>query len=106
MNTKDQAQSRHERLEWWCGHPGVLGAAVVASAATVFLGGLAGLGLAGVRRRVTRSNRETDVCGADVPFDPEPPGDEKPIFVALRRHPAPAGWLPAACVPSSTRSTS
>jgi hypothetical protein len=52
--------------------------------------------LAGVRRWVTRSSRETDVSGAEVLFDPERPGDEKSIFVALRRHPVLADWLPAA----------
>jgi hypothetical protein len=62
--------------------------------------------LAGVRHWVTRGSRETDVSGAEVLFDPAHPGDEKSIFVALRRHPALADWLPAGRVPSRTRSTS
>jgi hypothetical protein len=230
MTTKDPAQVRHERLERWRGHPGVLAAVVVASAATVALGVLAGLGfggfmeqfrtmaidsvfddrgdgdppyvvvwgtlgvfggllaatlagaaarryrgrpfsfadwwmpglllvvtllalghgvvahrryaemvrtrerllahgrrvpadvvevklrlasdetgtrvvgaivtvsftdLAGVRRRVTRRSRETEVSAAEVLFDPARPEDEKSIFVALRRHPVLADWLPA-----------
>jgi hypothetical protein len=52
--------------------------------------------LGGVRRWVTRRSRETQVSGAEVLFDPARPWDEKSIFVALRRHPVLADWLPAA----------
>jgi hypothetical protein len=44
MNTVDPAKGRHERLERWRGHPGVLAGAVAASVATLVSGGLAGLG--------------------------------------------------------------
>jgi hypothetical protein len=54
---------------------------------------------AGVRRWVTRRSRETGLMigpgGAEVLFDPARPGDEKMVFVALRRYPVPADWLPA-----------
>ncbi|WP_410631480.1 hypothetical protein [Amycolatopsis sp. cmx-4-83] len=54
---------------------------------------------AGVRRWATRRSRETELAvgpgGAEVLFDPARPADEKAVFVALRRHPALADWLPA-----------
>ncbi|WP_328616743.1 hypothetical protein OHS18_09865 [Amycolatopsis sp. NBC_00355] len=49
---------------------------------------------AGVRRWVTRRSRDTEVSAAEVLFDPARPGDEKSIFVALRRDPVLADWLP------------
>lgn len=45
VNTVDPARARHDRLERWRGHPGVLAAAVAASAATLVCGFLAGNGL-------------------------------------------------------------
>ncbi|WIX91366.1 hypothetical protein [Amycolatopsis sp. DG1A-15b] len=54
---------------------------------------------AGVRRWATRRSRDTGLVigpgGAEVLFDPARPGDEKSVFVALRRYPVPADWLPA-----------
>lgn len=51
---------------------------------------------AGVRRWVTRRTSETSVAGfVEVLFDPARPGDEKSIFVTLRREPALSDWLPA-----------
>jgi hypothetical protein len=53
---------------------------------------------AGVRRWATRRSRETKLTigpgGAEVLFDPARPADEKSVFVALRRHPVLADWLP------------
>ncbi|WP_410657205.1 hypothetical protein [Amycolatopsis sp. lyj-112] len=50
---------------------------------------------AGVRRWVTRRTSETSIAGfVEVLFDPVRPGDEKSIFVALRREPALSDWLP------------
>ncbi|MGY6653491.1 hypothetical protein ACXIZN_15090 [Amycolatopsis sp. TRM77291] len=51
--------------------------------------------LAGVRHWVTRRTGDTAIAGAEVLFDPAAPGDDKKIFVALRRHPALSDWLPA-----------
>ncbi|OXM50515.1 hypothetical protein [Amycolatopsis alba] len=53
------------------------------------------LDLAGVRHWVTRRTRDTTIATAVVLFDPVSPGDDKKIFVALRRHPTLGDWLPA-----------
>ncbi|WP_410624375.1 hypothetical protein [Amycolatopsis sp. cmx-8-4] len=74
MNTKDPARARHERLERWHGHPGVLAAVVVASLATVALGVPAGLGFGGFMEQFR-------TMAIDSIFDDR--GDADPSYVVV-----------------------
>jgi len=72
VNTVDPARARHERLERWRGHPWLLAGAVVASVATVLLGGLAGLGFGGLLEQFR-------TMAVDSVFDDR--GDGEPPYI-------------------------
>lgn len=74
VNTVDPARARHERLERWRGHPRLLAGAVVASVATVLLGGLAGLGFGGFLAQFR-------TMAVDSVFDDR--GDGQPPYVVV-----------------------